>query len=1170
MKILRLDLLAYGHFDKRESLDFSGPTPGLHIVYGRNEAGKSTTLRAVKALLYGFPQRTADNFLHPNDQLLLGGCLADETGDKLEFLRRKGMKETLRATDGQPIPDSVLDKFLLGVDEKIFDNLYAIDHERLSQGGQDILDQKGDLGQALFAAGSGLRALNHIGDSLRDEAAALFKKTGKNPEINRKSAEYREKKQELRKVSLAAAGWLELRDRLHGLEEERGALEATLLERRAQLQRLSCLSRALPDMELSEEIGERLASLTVQLPVALRDKPPDAGFAAEARSLREQIRESDREISQLRERLANLEAAAQKLVVSDRILRREKPIEELWQRLGEYHKGQKDRPRLEGERLAGRREAMAALARIRPDLSFDQLDELRRLRGRRQGIILLCQEYQEISSRLMQANDNEWQASGQRRRLQAEIDGQEPVVVPLVLEQLIKKARESGDIDQELARREARIAAAGREIRQELDGLRLWSGNWRELPSLPLPMAESLRRFAQKTAEREQDRRANREDNRRLRAEARRLAGERQKLLVDGALIAPDDLSAARERRDRLWPLLRPRLTSTTAEVVTPERVAQYEHEVALTDRLADQLRDDAERVARDAELRLAAARCEREIEENERHFKEINASSEKFDEDWRTLWQPLALTPLSPDEMIAWLTIMDGLRRRARQLLVEESERDERRLLRDELRQALDVAMLPTRESDQQKRNAALAASLSVAEAFVAEITRKNQVIAEKASALALAIEQEQKAGEEAKRLQERLADWQKRWRIHSLGLAPAGEDVEPADVPAVIEQIGAILDKEREVAGWQSRIEGIDRDAELFVEDVKRLMAAIDLDAGDDSVAAMVERGRRQLERNRQNARALAENQAERGRLAALLAELEARHGDLRARLDELNRQALCRDDDELTDVLCLCEQRAALEERLRVATESFARAREGLSIEEIGALRRVVPAAELSARIENLRQEISRELEPRRGRILVAIGECQKEFREMDGSGRAAEIAEELCEIEAEIVRLANHCAQLHLAAAFLHQAVERYRREHQNPLLQDASRIFDCLTLGSFTGLVADFGGDGRAALFAVQKNGRRTRVEAMSAGTRDQLYLSLRLSTLRQRQVDRRPFPFIVDDILINFDDRRAAAGLAVLAELGRVNQVILFTHHERIVHEAEQNAALDRIVIHRL
>ena len=70
---------------------------------------------------------------------------------------------------------------------------------------------------------------------------------------------------------------------------------------------------------------------------------------------------------------------------------------------------------------------------------------------------------------------------------------------------------------------------------------------------------------------------------------------------------------------------------------------------------------------------------------------------------------------------------------------------------------------------------------------------------------------------------------------------------------------------------------------------------------------------------------------------------------------------------------------------------------------------------------------------------------------------------------------------------------------------------------------------------------------------MSDGTRDQLYLALRLATLSEYVSKKsEPIPFIVDDILIHFDDQRAMATLKVLGELSKSVQVILFTHHPHV------------------
>ena len=91
MRIKRLHLKAFGPFTDK-TLEFDSKDPGFHIIFGPNEAGKSSSLRALKALLYGFPERTPDNFLHPNDQLLVGGCLESSDGKEIFFQRRKKRK----------------------------------------------------------------------------------------------------------------------------------------------------------------------------------------------------------------------------------------------------------------------------------------------------------------------------------------------------------------------------------------------------------------------------------------------------------------------------------------------------------------------------------------------------------------------------------------------------------------------------------------------------------------------------------------------------------------------------------------------------------------------------------------------------------------------------------------------------------------------------------------------------------------------------------------------------------------------------------------------------------------------------------------------------------------------------------------------------------------------
>lgn len=76
------------------------------------------------------------------------------------------------------------------------------------------------------------------------------------------------------------------------------------------------------------------------------------------------------------------------------------------------------------------------------------------------------------------------------------------------------------------------------------------------------------------------------------------------------------------------------------------------------------------------------------------------------------------------------------------------------------------------------------------------------------------------------------------------------------------------------------------------------------------------------------------------------------------------------------------------------------------------------------------------------------------------------------------------------------------------------------------------------------------------MEGMSDGSADQLYLALRIAALEDYLEAAQPMPFVADDLFVNFDDSRAAAGFRVLASLASRCQVIFFTHHAHLVEVA--------------
>ena len=180
------------------------------------------------------------------------------------------------------------------------------------------------------------------------------------------------------------------------------------------------------------------------------------------------------------------------------------------------------------------------------------------------------------------------------------------------------------------------------------------------------------------------------------------------------------------------------------------------------------------------------------------------------------------------------------------------------------------------------------------------------------------------------------------------------------------------------------------------------------------------------------------------------------------------------------------------------------------------------------------------------------------------------QAADAQAEASFLLSELREKAEEYTRLRVARYLLDRAVERYREKNQGPILTRASDMFRRLTLESFTSLTSDFDAKGQAVLMGVRPDGTKVPVAGMSEGTCDQLYLALRLAALENYLDQHDPIPFVVDDILVMFDDDRAAAALEILAELGQRTQVVFFTHHQHLLDVARSRLDESAFQVHHL
>ncbi|KOR27619.1 chromosome segregation protein SMC, partial [Achromatium sp. WMS1] len=264
----------------------------------------------------------------------------------------------------------------------------------------------------------------------------------------------------------------------------------------------------------------------------------------------------------------------------------------------------------------------------------------------------------------------------------------------------------------------------------------------------------------------------------------------------------------------------------------------------------------------------------------------------------------------------------------------------------------------------------------------------------------------------------------------------------------------------------------------------------------------------------------------------------------------------QAKVTTDKDLSIAIEKSNYKRDLHKKLEGLEQELHRNGDGLSIKD---LEKELQESEIDT-IESNLEEISdrlQRLQTQRDELRDKRQTLQNELDSKDGSTQAANAAAESAEYMAEIIAKSEQYLRLQIAACILQQQIENYRKANQAPVLARAGELFTKLTLNSYAKLTDELDHAGKPILLGVRPDNTTVMIDGMSEGSRDQLYLALRLATLEQHLSKGETMPFIVDDILIGFDDNRTHVCLQVLAELAAKTQVLLFTHHHKVVELAQ-------------
>lgn len=1166
MEIRQLNLAAFGPFTER-TLDFSQKEAGLHIVYGPNEAGKSSALRGLKALLYNIDERTPDNFLHANDKLRIEGCVRAADGRELGFARRKGRKNTLLSMEGESLDDQVLVPFLQGVTQELFEMLFGIDHRALVQGGQEILEQKGEVGQALFAASLGSHALHAVLNQLDQEAGELFLPQGSKPTINSALKAYTDLNKEIRDRSLSSREWDEHRRALARTTRELEQIQSELATNRVEVNRLKRIQRVLPKLARRHELLQKLEALgeVIVLPADFGERRQKAVTEQET---------AQAIIQQARSRLDGLQGQLDGLSVRQAVLEQGESIEAIHARLGSCRKATQDRPHLEAEYKQLRTDAESLLKDVRPDLALSDIEVLRPAFAKRQRISELGNQNPVLVSRVKQAKSNLHETETRLEEARKARQKLPDIGLPDALRRAIAAARKSGDVDSTIQSGRSELATSTKQCATDFARLTLWNGSLEDLPSLPVPARENVNRFEAVYADidkRVQRLREKQEETAEALREASRRLDEMQRA---GSVPTEEELIELRTERDQAWQLLRRQWidgedVNTAASTIDAERALPdaFEYRVIGADELADRLRREAERVHSQASLLAELENEKQRAGEIVQQLDACTAEKKKIDTDWDALWSPCEIRPHTPREMRAWLDNMEKLRDRVAQLStlrqqvsdLENSRETHIQLLKQQLGSL----------GKDRPETASLEVILIESERVVDELDEISRQRATLDKEIKTLEHDKESVQVECQAGSSEFDEWKVQWKEVVEGIGLEG-DALPAEAADVIDKLRDLFAKQSDAEKLQIRIQAIDEDAETFSgqvgtvvanvapefakllteEAAMRLSTLLSESRTGQSRRQQIEEQLQQARQDIQDSEATIQTMTE--RLDALCAEAKR---DSHAELDEAERRS--------TAYLRLTAEVDNVEEEILDSGE-------GATVVELEVETEGVDSDTLPAQVEAITQKIEKELEPRQSTFAEVKGREAKELELMDGSDEAAVLADQSQSVLASIRSNAERFVRLKLAARILRNEIERYRKDNQGPLVKRASECFAVLTRGSFEGLRTDFNEKDEPVLAGIRSNGEHVHVEGMSNGTRDQLYLALRLASLEKYMESSEPMPFIVDDILVDFDDERSEAALSALAELALKTQVILFTHHSRVVEQAKRLQGSVRVQVHDL
>ena len=162
--------------------------------------------------------------------------------------------------------------------------------------------------------------------------------------------------------------------------------------------------------------------------------------------------------------------------------------------------------------------------------------------------------------------------------------------------------------------------------------------------------------------------------------------------------------------------------------------------------------------------------------------------------------------------------------------------------------------------------------------------------------------------------------------------------------------------------------------------------------------------------------------------------------------------------------------------------------------------------------------------------------------------------------------QLHRLERERDRKHVLGCLLQEADRRFREQHQPELLRRAGEYLATITDQRYARLLlADTDGEVSFKLSHDESPYPVPVTAPLSTGTREQVYLALRLAAVDQLDGEGERLPLFLDETLVNWDPARRDRALALLATIAKDRQVFVFTCQPEAAQALEDRGA--RLVV---